>query len=161
MTTGGPAETGTGPRPARPLAVARAALEQLKTCNNGPVRSRLPPGAALKQSHVEGAKGPTARVPADGAHPEDSAKAVNAENGDRLGDSLMLLRGQQGEARLHSNTTVAPCYVKMLISNQLAGMVIGNTGNEIKHLKQITGAKIVSPGFQLLDVSVMHQWTAA
>ncbi|KFH10450.1 KH domain protein [Toxoplasma gondii MAS] len=35
------------------------------------------------------------------------------------------------------------CYVKMLISNQLAGMIIGNTGQEIKHLKQVTGAKIV------------------
>ncbi|PHJ22618.1 kh domain-containing [Cystoisospora suis] len=141
MTTSGAAESGTGPRPARPLAVARAALEQLKTCNGSPAGSRLPPGLALKPNHVESADR-SARVPPDGTYAGDSAKSGDGGHNDRLGDSVLLR--QQGETRLSSNnTTAAPCYVKMLISNQLAGMVIGNTGNEIKHLKQSTGAKIV------------------
>ncbi|CBZ51517.1 putative KH domain-containing protein [Neospora caninum Liverpool] len=58
-----------------------------------------------------------------------------------LGENAVVQQSM-ADARL-AQAPSAPCYVKMLISNQLAGMIIGNTGQEIKHLKQITGAKIV------------------
>ncbi|CDJ35347.1 KH domain-containing protein, putative [Eimeria mitis] len=35
------------------------------------------------------------------------------------------------------------CYCKLLVSNHLAGIIIGQAGNEIRTLKSLTGAKIV------------------
>ncbi|PFH36525.1 hypothetical protein BESB_047170 [Besnoitia besnoiti] len=73
---------------------------------------------------------------------------IFADQGEQLpadffgGDSGLDQQAVAG-ARLASAPSSAPCYLKMLISNQLAGMIIGNTGQEIKHLKQVTGAKIV------------------
>lgn len=36
-------------------------------------------------------------------------------------------------------------YCKLLVSNHLAGIIIGSAGHEIRALKNNTGAKIVSP----------------
>lgn len=35
------------------------------------------------------------------------------------------------------------CYCKMLVTNHLAGIIIGQSGNDIRTLKSSTGAKIV------------------
>ena len=37
------------------------------------------------------------------------------------------------------------CYCKVLVTNHLAGIIIGQAGHEIRTLKNTTGAKIVSP----------------
>lgn len=36
------------------------------------------------------------------------------------------------------------CYCKILVTNHLAGIIIGQAGHEIRALKNSTGAKIVS-----------------
>lgn len=35
------------------------------------------------------------------------------------------------------------CYCKILVTNHLAGIIIGQSGNDIRTLKSTTGAKIV------------------